>query len=81
MLNASRGLGFSAKDIDRDVVDDVQCSITNGDGGWWFSRCTSVNPTGMYMQPGTNDERSMFNVNMLGYLSMKEMAVMFRRRV
>ena len=81
MLNASRGLGFSARDIDRDLDDHASCSIQHGDGGWWFARCTDINPTGMYMRPGTEDERSMFNYNMIGDLSMKEMAVMFRRRV
>ena len=42
------GMAFSTKDSDNDLRSSRPACADIHSGGWWFRRCTAVNPTGVY---------------------------------
>lgn len=57
----SNGMGFSAKHVDRDLSPRHNCALTHK-GGFWYSNCLRVHPTGRYYVGGAYN--SAFNDGM-----------------
>ena len=47
-LSYHRGMAFSTKDHDNDILSSTQCAILNK-GAWWFKSCLNSDLNGLYL--------------------------------
>ncbi|XP_078671419.1 microfibril-associated glycoprotein 4-like [Branchiostoma floridae x Branchiostoma belcheri] len=48
-MNFNNGQKFSTVDRDNDKWDYAECSQVNGQGGWWFNKCSNAFLNGRYL--------------------------------
>ena len=81
ILSEANGVKFSTLDIDNDNERIIDWSERHGYGGWWYDNCGYLIPEGIYMTPGTFNDKSMHDKGILGNQSLKNLTYMFKRRV
>ena len=73
------GQNFSTYDRDQDQAPGNCAQYVHG--AWWYNNCYYANPNGLYLTPGTTDDRRSVNYQAFrgnAMESLRTMKLMFR---